>query len=111
MKVDYENFILASPSLEGKLIESRIMMRTRELLLQRTMRNMGKFLPIKMNKIEAKIREELDSEYRLLEAVNERYSETAENAMSNTDIEALQREIEKNLHYARSYKRNMSMIY
>ncbi|MBR0373637.1 MAG: hypothetical protein IJH91_03790 [Mogibacterium sp.] len=110
-RVDIENFVLTSPSLEGQLIESEIMLRTRERILQIVMRRMRGFLVINMKKIEASIAAELADDYARLAAVNAAYAEGTAAALSTADAEAYRIRIEKNLSYARQYKRNLGMVY
>ena len=115
-RVDIENFVLTSPSLEGQVLESYIMMRTRERILQIMMRRMRSFQPIKMKKIEADIAAELADDYARLAAINAAYAEGSETegtgtALSAEDAEALRIRIQKNLSYARQYKRNLSMLF
>ena len=111
MVVDLENFELQSPTLEGKVIESEIMMKTRERILRITMRRMASFRRIRMDKIEEEIREELAADYARLAAANERYYDGEETALADPDVSALEQTIEKNLYYARSYKRDLGMVY
>ena len=110
-RADIENFVLTSPSLEGQLIESEIMMRTRERILQIVMRRIRGFLPINMKKIEASIAAELADQYEHLAAVNAAYAESGETAVSTADAEAYRIRIEKNIGYARQYKQNLKMFF
>ena len=110
-RVDIENFRLGSPGLEGKVLESEIMMRTRERILQMVMKNLRRFIPIKPKKMEAMIAEELAEDYRRLAEINAAWTEETDAALSEDEVAAYELRINRNINHARSYKQNLQMFF